>query len=103
MLGIAALLWLGPPEPVQHHSQQNTRLLEALRLPALLRLNYGALVLHGVQLAMWLVVPSMLVQVGLPQGQYWQLYLPVLVGSFVVMGGSFFSTEKNGFVRGPFF
>ena len=71
-------------------------------MPALLRLNYGAFVLHGVQLAMWLAVPAMLVQAGLPQSSHWQVYLPVLVGSFVVMGGSFFQLEKRGFVRAAF-
>ena len=102
VLGIAAVLWWVPAEPVHHSHPQGGRMLEVLRLPDLLRLNYGAFVLHGVQLAMWLAVPSMLVQAGLPQGQHWQLYLPVLVGSFVVMGGSFFQLEKHGFVRGAF-
>lgn len=102
VLGIAAVLWWVPPEPVQHRRQQGGRVLDVLRLPELLRLNYGAFVLHGVQLAMWLAVPSMLVQAGLPQARHWQVYLPVLVGSFVVMGGSFFQLEKRGYVRGAF-
>ena len=102
LLGIAAVLWWVPAELQQPRRQQDARVLEVLRLPDLLRLNYGAFVLHGVQLAMWLAVPSMLVQAGLPQAQHWLVYLPVLVGSFVVMGGSFFQLEKRGLVRGAF-
>ena len=102
LLGIVAVIWWVPPEPVQHKHQQTGGVLEVLRMPALLRLNYGAFVLHGVQLAMWLAVPAMLVQAGLPQSSHWQVYLPVLVGSFVVMGGSFFQLEKRGFVRAAF-
>ena len=102
LLGIAAVLWWVPPEPLQHRHQQEGRVLDVLRLPELLRLNYGGFVMHGVQLAMWLAVPSMLVQAGLPQSQHWQVYLPVLVGSFVVMGGSFFQLEKRGYVRAAF-
>ena len=74
-------------------------MLDVLRRPDLLRLNDGAFVLHGVQLAMWLAVPTLLVRAGLPQGQHWQVYLPVLVGSFVVMGGSFLPLQRRGYVR----
>ncbi|WP_180125233.1 MFS transporter [Rhodoferax sp. BLA1] len=102
LMGIAAVLWWVPPEPLQHRYQQEGRVLDVLRLPELLRLNYGGFVMHGVQLAMWLAVPSMLVEAGLPQSQHWQVYLPVLVGSFVVMGGSFFQLEKRGYVRAAF-
>jgi len=99
LLGIAAVIWWVPPEPAQHRYRQPGGVLAVLRLPDLLRLNYGAFVLHGVQLAMWLAVPTLLVQAGLPQSAHWQLYLPVLAGSFVVMGGSFFQLEKRGYVR----
>ena len=102
LLGIAAVIWWVPPVPALHQQQQPGGALAVLRLPDLLRLNYGAFVLHGVQLAMWLAVPAMLVQAGLPPSAHWQVYLPVLVGSFVVMGGSFFQLEKRGYVRGAF-
>ncbi|MCW2312304.1 MFS family permease [Rhodoferax antarcticus] len=99
LLGIAAVIWWVPAEPAQQISRQDGRVLVVLRRPDLLRLNYGAFVLHGVQLAMWLAVPTLLVQAGWPQAQHWQVYLPVLVGSFVVMGGSLFQLEKRGYVR----
>jgi predicted MFS family arabinose efflux permease len=68
----------------------------------LLRLNAGVFVLHAVQLAMWLALPAMLVQAGLVREQHWQVYLPAVLGSFVVMGGSLFQLEKRGYLRAVF-
>jgi MFS family permease len=102
LLGLVALLCWVPPEPAQHRLRQQGSLREVLHRPDLLRLNLGAFVLHGVQLAMWLALPALLVQAGLPPAQHWQVYLPALLGSFVLMGGSFFQLEKRGYLRGAF-
>lgn len=102
VLGIAAVIWWVPPEPLQHKQQAKGRVVDVLRLPALLRLNFGVFVLHAVQLAMWLALPAMLVQAGLPRAQHWYVYLPAVLGSFVVMGGSLFQLEKRGHLRGVF-
>jgi MFS family permease len=59
-------------------------LAEALR-PELLRLNFGILVLHMVQMAMFVVVPTLLVGAGLALSDHWMLYLPVVLVSFAVM------------------
>lgn len=53
--------------------------------PELLRLNLGIFVLHVVQMAMFVVVPRLLVEAGLPLPAHWQLYLPVVLLSFAVM------------------
>ena len=53
--------------------------------PELLRLNLGIFVLHMVQMAMFVVVPRLLVEAGLPLPAHWQLYLPVVLLSFAVM------------------
>ena len=53
--------------------------------PELLRLNRGIFVLHMVQMAMFVVVPRLLVEAGLPLPAHWQLYLPVVLLSFAVM------------------
>jgi MFS family permease len=58
---------------------------EVLRNVQLLRLNFGIFVLHAVQMAMFVVVPLALVRLGLPVGQHWEVYLPVVLGSFVLM------------------
>jgi MFS family permease len=51
----------------------------------LLRLNFGIFVLHIVLYAMFVVVPTLLVSAGLPLPGHWQLYLPVVLASFVLM------------------
>ena len=102
LLGVAAVVWWVPAEPLQHKNQPRGRLADVLRSPALLRLNFGVFVLHAVQLAMWLALPAMLVQAGLAREHHWQVYLPAVLGSFVVMGGSLFQLEKRGYLRAIF-
>jgi MFS family permease len=59
-------------------------LAEALS-PELLRLNFGIFALHVVQMAMFVVVPPLLVAAGLALADHWMLYLPVVLASFAVM------------------
>jgi len=51
----------------------------------LVRLNVGIFILHIVLYAMFVVVPPLLVASGLPLAEHWKLYLPVVLGSFVLM------------------
>jgi MFS family permease len=53
--------------------------------PELLRLNAGILVLHIVLYAMFVVMPPRVVAAGLELEEHWKLYLPVVLGSFVLM------------------
>jgi MFS family permease len=53
--------------------------------PELLRLNVGIFVLHLIQMAMFVVVPPLLVTAGLALPDHWMLYLPVVLLSFLVM------------------
>jgi MFS family permease len=53
--------------------------------PELLRLNFGIFALHMVQMALFVVVPPMLVAAGLALADHWMLYLPVVLASFAVM------------------
>ncbi len=100
--GIAVVLWWVPPEPAQHVDQARDGLLSVLGHPALLRLNVGVFVLHAVQLAMWVALPGMLVQAGLVRDLHWQVYLPAVLASFVVMGAALFPLEKRGYLRAVF-
>lgn len=99
LLGVMAILWWVPPEPIEHKNPPRGRISDVLQSPALLRLNFGVFVLHAVQLAMWLALPDLLVQAGLLREQHWQVYLPAVLGSFVVMGVSLFELEKRGYLR----
>lgn len=102
LAGVAIVFWWVPPEPRQHKNQPRGRLVEVLRLPALLRLNFGVFVLHAVQLAMWMAVPAMLVQAGLPREHHWWVYLPAVLASFLVMGTTLFPLERRGYLRAVF-
>lgn len=102
LAGVAVVLWVVPPEPLLHKSQPRGKLSEVLSHAGLLRLNFGVFVLHAVQLAMWMAVPALLVQAGLDKAHHWWVYLPAVLGSFVVMGGSLFPLERRGHLRGVF-
>ena len=102
LAGVAVVIWWVPPEPLQHKNLPRGKLTEVLRLPALLRLNYGVFVLHAVQLAMWMAVPALLVQAGLPREHHWWVYLPAVLGSFFVMGATLFPLERRGYLRAVF-
>ena len=100
--GIAVVLWRVPPEPAQHTHQPRGGLLEVLRHAGLIRLYLGVFVLHAVQLAMWVAVPALLVQSGLPKAQHWWVYLPAVLASFFVMGGTLFPLQRRGYLRAVF-
>ncbi len=102
LLGVVAVIWWVPPEPLDHKNLPRGRVLNVLQSPALLRLNFGVFILHAVQLAMWLALPAMLQGAGLKPEHHWQVYLPAVLGSFVVMGGSLFQLEKRGYLRAVF-
>jgi predicted MFS family arabinose efflux permease len=65
-------------------------------------LNFGVFVLHAVLLAMWVAVPALLVQAGLPKEHHWWVYLPAVFASFLVMGGTLFPLERRGYLRAIF-
>jgi MFS family permease len=98
---IAVVAWWTPAEPVQHKNMPRGKLSEVLNHAGLLRLDVGVFVLHAVQLAMWVAVPALLVQAGLPKAQHWYVYLPAVLGSFVIMGG-LFPLERRGYLRAVF-
>nr|WP_315245538.1 MFS transporter [uncultured Albidiferax sp.] len=100
--GVAVVLWVVPPEPLAHKNQPRGKLAEVLVHAGLMRLNIGVFVLHAVQLAMWMAIPALLVQAGLDTTAHWWIYLPAVLGSFVVMGGSLFPLERRGYLRAVF-
>jgi MFS family permease len=99
---IAVVLWWTPPEPVLHKNVPRGKLSEVLNHAGLLRLDVGVFVLHAVQLAMWVAVPALLVQAGLAKADHWEVYLPAVLASFVVMGGTLFPLERRGYLRAVF-
>jgi len=102
LAGAAVVIWLVPPEPQQHKDMPRGRLSEVLTHAGLLRLDVGVFILHAVQLAMWVAIPALLVQAGLPKADHWEVYLPAVLASFVVMGAILFPLEKRGYLRAVF-
>ncbi len=56
-----------------------------LKDPQLARLNWGIFALHAALMALFIVVPFALRDAGLALADHWQVYLPVMLGSFVLM------------------
>jgi predicted MFS family arabinose efflux permease len=99
---IAVIAWWTPSEPNQHRNMPRGKLSEVLRDSALLRFDVGVFVLHAVQLAMWVALPALLVQAGLPKEHHWWVYLPAVIASFLVMGVTLFPLERRGYLRAVF-
>ncbi len=74
-------------------------LKEVFLRPELMRLNAGVFVLHATQVAMFLVVPRLLVQAGLPLSSHWEIYLPVVLLSFCLMAPVLIMGEKKQKLR----
>ncbi|MEM7196583.1 MAG: MFS transporter [Pseudomonadota bacterium] len=105
LIGLSGLFWLiaifavmamgvvtwWVPAPVRGSPGQSRRvelsqLLGMLRMPELLRLDFGILTLHLVLTALFLVLPGLLTSSsGLEATRHWQIYVPTLVGSAVGM------------------
>ena len=94
------------PKVSRFHSDAEAapaRLREVLRDTQLLRLNYGIFALHAAQMAMFVVVPFAIKQSsGMSENDHWQIYLPVLAASFVIMLPAIIYAEKMGKVKPVF-
>ena len=101
ILGIAAMLvthFVLPSNKPEVNAQQSS-LREVFLRPELMRLNLGVFVLHATQVAMFLVVPRLLVQAGLPLSSHWEIYLPVVLLSFFFMAPILIFGEKKQKLR----
>ena len=85
LAAIGVVAWVVPPVPAQLPTPGAGGLRVAMLDAELLRLNLGIFALHAVQMAMFVVVPPLLVAGGLPVYAHWQLYLPVVLASFALM------------------
>ena len=98
LLSLAAM-WLvavAVPEPPRRAPPARGEAgLAVLLQPELLRLNLGIFVLHLVQMAMFVVLPTMLVEAGLALPQHWLLYLPVVLASFAIMLPPVFYADRR--------
>ena len=101
ILGVAAMLvtHFVLPSNKPESNTQHASLKEVFLRPELMRLNLGVFVLHATQVAMFLVVPRLLVQAGLPLASHWEIYLPVVLLSFFLMAPILIFGEKKQKLR----
>ena len=97
VVAIGVVLWIVPDAPKPVHVR--APFAEVLHNVELLRLNFGVLVLHATQTALFLVVPRILVAGGLPVASHWMVYLPVMGISFVLMVPAIIAAEKRGHMK----
>ncbi len=99
---IAVVIWVTPAAPAMLQTEK-IPLSVVLKNAELMRLNLGVFVLHLSQVAMFVVVPSALVQAAhIPLPDHWKVYLPVVVGSFIAMLPAIFIGEKQGKMKQVF-
>lgn len=110
VLSLAALIgvWKVVPQPTlsRFHSDAEanpTKLRDVLRDKQLLRLNYGIFALHAAQMAMFTVMPLILLKTGgLDANHHWQVYLPIMVGAFILMIPAIIYGEKKAKLKQVF-
>lgn len=110
VLGVFGIVLMWKVVPVPSVGAQSNDMLPASALlkrvlldGELSRLNAGVFVLHCSLMALFTLVPTLLEQqLGLPRRQHWEVYLPVLVGSFIAMIPLMVFVEKKRQVRSGF-
>ncbi|WP_110858018.1 MFS transporter, partial [Paraburkholderia silvatlantica] len=95
ILAVGVVIWVVPDAPGKP-VHVRAPFAEVLHNVELLRLNFGVLVLHATQTALFLVVPRLLVDAGLPVASHWMIYLPVMGLAFVMMVPAIIVAEKRG-------
>jgi MFS family permease len=113
MTGVLALLAIvvvktTVPDPRHSHFHSDAeaapaKLRDVLRDRELLRLNFGIFALHAVQMSMFVVVPFALKQTGgIDANHHWQVYLPVMIISFLFMVPPIIYGEKKARLKEVF-
>lgn len=96
-LGIAAfwaLFRLVPTSPPLPKPVTGT-FFQVLMEPRLFRLNLGVFMLHAVQIAMWVAVPSLLIQYAdLPLASHWMVYLPAVLVALMLLWPAMMQAER---------
>ncbi|MGC3963329.1 MAG: MFS transporter [Rhodocyclaceae bacterium] len=103
-LGAIGVVTLAVPHaPRVHVGAPDARLRDVLFDTQLLRLDFGIFSKHLMQMAMFLVVPRLLVdQQHIPVEHHWMLYLPVVFGGFVLAAPAIMQAERRSRMKPVF-
>jgi predicted MFS family arabinose efflux permease len=103
MTGVLALAAIGvlqravpDPEAAPARLDTSAQWKRALGDRELMRLNYGIFALHAALLALFVQVPFMLRDHGIAPARHWQVYLPVLAASVVLMWPAMLQADRPG-------
>ncbi len=90
-LGAIVLLWVVVPRPQRYRAPEAAHGSAVLRMivrPQLAVLNLSVFMMHAMLTAAFVALPLLLVRrTGIALSHQWELYLPVMAVSAVVMGG----------------
>jgi len=100
LAAIAVVTWVVPSAPPRIEHDEPATAASVVFNPQLLRLNFGIFALHTVQMAMFVVVPVLLVErAQLPLPNHWWVYLPVVLVSFGLMMPPIMAAERRSRMR----
>ena len=102
VMAIGVLFWIVPAAPssqTKAHKDDGSSTRAVLLDRQLLRLNAGIFILHTVLMAMFVVIPVLLVQGGLPLSEHWKIYFPAVMLSFALMAKPLIVAERQGLMR----
>ena len=100
VMAIGVLLWVVPDAPATAAKAEDGSSTRAVLFDRqLLRLNVGIFLLHMVLMAMFVVIPILLVQRGLPLSEHWKIYFPTVMLSFALMAEPLIVAEREGMMR----
>ncbi len=106
VVGIMLTLWVIPTPHVRQVRDQRpvaAQFWVVLRHAELLRLNMGVFLLHMTMTASFVVLPSLLLSnAHIDRQHHWQVYLPVLFASFVLMLPMMIAAERRQKVKQVF-
>lgn len=105
--GVSIVAFLVPTPPTGAvHADVGARqglFARSLRDAGLMRLNFAVFSLHFILMALFLVVPGLLVEVaGLDRDRHWVVYLPALLLSIAGMVPMMIMAERKGRLREMF-
>jgi predicted MFS family arabinose efflux permease len=99
LAAIGVVGWVVPRAPARIEHDEVASALDVVLNRDLLRLNFGIFALHTVQMAMFVVLPVLLVERGLPLQRHWWVYLPVVLVSFALMMPPIIAAERRARMR----
>jgi MFS family permease len=97
-LGAIVLLQRAVPQPERPVARNESvgQWQRVLTNSQLLRLNYGIFALHAALMALFVQVPFMLRDNGVPSARHWIVYLPVLAASVALMLPALWQADRPG-------